>query len=348
MKLKSFGAGVTGVALIAGSVLLGAMPASAATNQVILPVPIPAEADFDSYPAGWFAGTVSGADGTATQSSAGVEIVGGTNGYQLLNGDPADARNVTLAAATGLGVSTISGDAFYQISVFAEPNNADNKQFTTLRPVDPNGPGGNWVNSRAFDGAPAGTEAPLATHVALLDAGEPAQVLAFGVFVNAGDTVTVRAIGWDSDTYLFATAPTATATPSSVVASDTTTEVTLTGSGFAPGETVAVSGRGPSSSGAFDDAVADAEGIATVTFVGGQGEVGDYVFTFSDRRSGLFSASTQFSILAAPVVTPVVPAAVLPPTGVDALSAIVAASVLLAAGAGFILLSMRRKAAAQA
>ena len=186
-----------------------------------MPVPIPAETS--PYSPGWFAGTVTEGDGTATQSGADVEIDGGANGYQLLNGDPAFAGDVTLAAATGLGVSTISGDAYYQISVFGEPTDPEDKQFTTLRPVDPNNPAGNWVNSRPIGVTPAGTEAPLAAHVALLDAGQPAQVLAFGVFVNAGDIVTVRAIGWDSDTYLFATAPTAAANPTSVFASDTTT-----------------------------------------------------------------------------------------------------------------------------
>ena len=349
MKLRSFGAGVTGVVLVTGSLLLGALPASAATIQVTVPNPAPAETS--PYSAGWFAGTITGGDGSATQSEAGLKIVGGTNGYQLLNGDPADAGDVTLAAAAGLGVSTVSGDAFYQISVFGEPGGSEDKQFTTLRPVDPNNLDGDWINSRAFGETAAGTAAPLATHVQLLDQGERAQVLAFGVFVNAGDTVIVRAIGWDADNYLFATAPTATATPTSVVASDTTTEVTITASGFAPDETVVVDFSDPSSAGS-EDFVADGDGNVTVSFLGAPGGVGDYIFTFSDGRSGLFSATTTFTVTEAAVVappapaTPTTPSATLPNTGLDPMSATIAAGVLLATGAGFVLLSMRRKAAA--
>ncbi|MBC7590339.1 MAG: hypothetical protein H7226_04750, partial [Salinibacterium sp.] len=125
MKLTSFGAGVTGVALVAGSVLLGALPASAETIPVTVEEPIPVETS--PYSAGWFAGTVSGGDGSASQSSAGLEIVGGTAGYQLLNGDPAVAGDVTLAAAAGLGVSAVGGDAYYQVSVFGEPNAVEDK-----------------------------------------------------------------------------------------------------------------------------------------------------------------------------------------------------------------------------
>jgi LPXTG-motif cell wall-anchored protein len=348
MKLSSFGAGLTGAALVAGSLLLGILPASAETIPVTAPDPIPAETA--PYSAGWFAGDVAGGDGSTAQTAAGLEIVGGTSGYQLLNGDPAVAGTVGLAAATGLGVSTTGGAAFYQISVFGEPTSAGDKEFTTLYPVDARDLSGNWTNSRAFGVTAAGTQAPLATHVALLDAGEPAQVLAFGLFVNAGETATVRAIGWDGDNYLFATAPTATASPTAVEESNTAAEVTVTGSGFAPNEvvTVATSGVAGDSSEEF---TADDAGDVVLVYTADQGAgslgLGDYVVTFSDA-SGLFSASTTFSVVADAIVTPgappaaAAPAATLANTGVDAMAAVVAAGVLLAAGAGLILVSMRR------
>ncbi|MBG6054445.1 LPXTG-motif cell wall-anchored protein [Salinibacterium sp. CAN_S4] len=342
MKLRSTGAAFAGVALVAGSVLLGAAPASAETIVTTVPTPVPAETS--PYSGGWFAGDVSGGNGSATQSAAGLEIVGGAAGYQLLNGDPAVAGTVTLAAATGLGVSTTGGDAFYQVSVFGEPTSDGDKQFTTLRPVVAGDLAGNWVNSRAIGATPAGTEAPLDTHVALLDAGEPAQVLAYGVFVNAGETVTVRAIGWNGDNFLFAAAPTATATPSSVAVSDTTTAVTIIGSGFAPGETVIIGVSAPSSGGT-EEVVADADGNAIIAFTGAPGEIGDYSFTFSDV-SALFQATTTFSVVADAVVTPAAPT--LPNTGVDPSTATIGAVVLLVSGAGFLLYSMRRKALAKA
>lgn len=346
MRFRSFGAGTMGVALVAGSVFLGASPVNADTIIATVPNPVPVETS--PYAAGWFAGDVASGDGFATQSAAGLTITGGANGYQLLNGDPAVATDITLAAAAGLGVSTAGGNAFYQISVFGEPNT----QFTTLRPVDPTDLAGNWATSQAFGTYAANAEDTLAAFTIALDAGEPAQVLAFGVFVNAGTTVVVRAIGWNGDNYLFAAAPAATANPATVAESDVTAEVTVSGLGFAPGElvTVTTSGLAGVSSEVIE---ADADGNVVLVYTADTGagslEQGDYVFTFSDS-SGLFAASTTFSVVADAVVAPaapIAPAATLANTGIDAMTAVVAASVLFAAGGGLIMLSQRRKTALQ-
>ncbi|EPR75002.1 hypothetical protein ADILRU_2720 [Leifsonia rubra CMS 76R] len=350
MKLTSFGAGLTGVALVAGSILLGAVPATAATIDVTAPVPIPDEASFESYPEGWFAGEVTGGDGTASQDERGLEINPGTTGYQLLNGDPANGTGNTTAAATNPAVSTTGGDAFYQISVFAEPGQSE-PGFTTLRPVDAQNLNGNWVNSRAFpaDTAIGGTVAeltgaPLAIHLGFLDDGVAAEVLAFGVFMNPGDPVTLRAISWNGDTYLFADAPTVTVSAASIPEAGTD-PIIVTATGFAPGEEVSIGLGSGYSGGEVDTAVANAEGV--VTYELKKPGAGSYTVSVSSI-DGLFSNFATFEVVAAAVVDEASPADELPPTGVGVMSSIIAASALLFAGAGLLVFSMRRKAAKNA
>jgi len=346
MKLKSFGAGITGVALVAGSVLLGAVPATAYTIDVTAPSPIPPETN--PYSAGWFAGGVTGGNGSATQSAAGLTIVGGSAGYQLLNGDP-DAKDLgdTTAAAANLAVSTTGGDAFYQISVFAEPGASD-EGFTTLRPVDAQDLSGDWVNSQPFEAdagtTAAGTAAALSTHLGLLDQGVAAKVLAFGVFVNAGDTVVLRAMSWNGDTYLFADAPTVTLSATSVPEAGTD-PITVTATGFAPGENVSIGLGSGNSGGEEGTAVANADGV--VTYELAKPGVGAYTVSVLSLDK-LFSDSADFEVVAAAVVGEPTPAGGLPATGVDVMSSIIAASALLFAGAGFLVFSLRRKAAKKA
>lgn len=336
MKLKAFGAGIVGLAFVAGSVALAA-PAHAATIEVDASS-IPAESN--PYAAGWFAGSVAGGTGSAAQSAAGLAIVGGATGYQLLNGAPANGVGNTTAAASNLAVSTVGGDAFYQISVFAEPGEAD-PGFTTLRPVDAHNLGGDWVNSRAFSAtAPvaAGTAAPLSTHLGLLDELVPAEVLAFGVFVNGGDNVTLRSISWNGDAYLFNDAAlqfSATSVPFS-----STDPVVMTVSGFAPGDEIDLFLNAPAGSGLLATVFANADGIVTHTFAAG-GAIGTYTVTATSQID-VREVSGSFAIVADVAVG--APAA-LPPTGADARGSIIAGSALLFAGAGFILFSMRRKAA---
>lgn len=334
MKLSRLAAGGAGLALVAASVFGATAAASADDIDVVVPNPIPAEGS--SYPAGWFAGDVTGGPGSASQSPAGLTIVGGVAGYQLLNGDPVNGSPISLADALSYQqVSTTGGDAFFQISVFGEPG-ASNQQFTTLRPVDASIPwDGQWTSSQSVAGLTANQPYTKAALIAALDGDAAAQVLAFGVFVNAGDTVTVRAIDFGGDTYVFAAQPGILVSPSSVALADRSKPVTVTGSGFAPGETVYFGFGGENGGGLLDDVEAGEDGTASITFIPGELAEGQYTFSVSDE-SGSFGVFAPFSITANAV-------AALPATGLDTTGALAAGGVLLMAGAALALMTLRRK-----
>jgi hypothetical protein len=326
MKLTRIAAGTASVALVAGATILGAAPANAAEINVVIPNPIPAENPL-GYDPTWFAGDVAGGDGSAIQDSSGLVIVGGTNGFQLLNGAAEDDAALTLSAALDYqAVSDGDADAFFQIPVFGEPGT----EFTTLRPVVANEPWGDWEVSQAVAGLVVGTPYAKADIIAALDAGTPAKVLAFGVFVNAGDTLTLRGIYFDGDTYLFAANPTLTVAPASLQLSERSKPVTLTATGFLPGEDVYVSYGNAGSGDLLDVVPADANGNLTYVADVSQFELGDYTFAVSDEGGVLFG-SAAFSIVANALAA----------TGLELTGGLVGAGVLLAAGAVFLVIRRR-------
>jgi hypothetical protein len=333
MKSKSFFGGAAAVAVLTGVSLLGAAPAQAAEIYVDLPDPIPAEVA--PYAPVWFAGTVAGGTGTAVQGESGLVITGGAQGYQLLNGTPASSAPVTLADALGnyTAVSSI-GDAFYQISLFGE--GAADSAFTTLRPVVADEPWGNWTTSQSVEGLTANAPYTKDALLAALDAGQAAEVLAFGVFINAGDTVTLRTIAFNGDEYSFYTAqPTLTVSPAKLELKDATKPITLTASGFGPGEDVTFGAATENSGGLIGEAVADADGVASMVFNFEPGvEVGEFTF-FANDISGLYGASAPFSITANALAA----------TGSELSPFVVAAGVLLALGGAGAVVFARRSAA---
>lgn len=326
MKLSKFATGMAGLALVAGATLLGAVPANAADIDVVIPNPIP-----DENPAGydptWFAGDIAGGDGSAIQDSTGLVITGGTTGFQLLNGAAEDDASLTLTAALDYqALSANGGEAFFQIAVFGEPGT----EFTTLRPVVAGDLWGTWEVSQPVAGLATGTEYTKDELIAALDAGTPAHVLAFGVFVNAGDTVTLRGIYFDGDSYLFAAAPTLAVAPAELQLSQRSTPVTLTANGFLPGEDVYI-GFGSGYSGALLDVVtAEADGSVVYVVDVTEFEVGAYTFSVSDE-GGVLGASADFEIVANALAA----------TGLEATGLLVGAGVLLAAGTVFLVVRRR-------
>ena len=339
MKISRIAASGAGIALIAASTFVGAAAANAEDIDVTVPNPLPAEVS--PYAAGWFAGEVTAGDGTAVQSAAGLTITGGTNGFQLLNGDPVNGAPISLTEALSYQqVSTVGADAFFQISVFGEPG----AEFTTLRPVVATDIWGQWTTSQSVAGLTANDPYTKEQLLAALDAGTAAEVLAYGVFVNAGTTSTVRALYFGSDTHYFAARPTLSVNPASLTVAQVATPITLTGAGFAPGENVFI-GIGYGQSGdSLGEVVADENGAFTFTYsFEGVTEPFSGVL-FAGDESGLFSASVDFAVVANPVVPAAVP--VLPATGFDSSSFLLLGGVLLLAGAGVAVATVRRKASA--
>jgi hypothetical protein len=328
MKLSRIAAAGAGVALIAGSVFVGGVAANAADIPVTLPV-IPAETS--PYSAGWFAGTVAGGDGTAVQGTGGLVITGGTEGYQLLNGDPVGTSVSFADAFSYQGVSAVGGNAFYQISLFANAGT----DFTTLRPVDTTNLWGDWTLSQSVDGLTAGTSYTKDEITTALALGDAPQVLAFGIFVNAGDTVTLRGLIFNEDSYLFAAAPTLTIAPAKVAIGDTTTVVTITGTGFTPGETTYLGASSSNGAGLVDQPVADASGNIVYTFtLWANAEIDDVTYSISDE-GGVFSASAVFSVVAKTLAA----------TGVDLTAPIFGTGLVLVAGFGLLMVARRKSAA---
>ncbi|HWR84514.1 MAG TPA: LPXTG cell wall anchor domain-containing protein, partial [Rhodoglobus sp.] len=175
------------------------------------------------------------------------------------------------------------------------------REFTTLRPVVADDLWGLWTTSRSVAGLTANAPYTVAQLVAALDAGEAAKVLAFGVFVNAGDTVLVRGISFNGDDYLFYTGePTLTASVTSLELKNVTQPITLTASGFQPGQDVYFGVGNGGSGGGIGDApvVADASGVATVQYsFPADTELGTYYFSAADE-SGYFGVSIEFTVIA--------------------------------------------------
>ncbi|MCU1440709.1 MAG: hypothetical protein JWP85_1706 [Rhodoglobus sp.] len=326
MKLTRIAAGTASIALVAGATLLGAAPASAAEIDVTIPNPIPAENPL-GYDPFWFAGDVAGGDGSAIQDASGLVIEGGTNGFQLLNGAAEDDAALTLSAALDyLAVSDADGDSFFQISVFGEPS----AQFTTLRPIDANDLFGDWEVSQAVAGLAVGTPYTQDELITALDAGLPAKVLAFGVFVDPGDTVTLRGITFNGDNYLFAAAPTLTVAPTSLQLSERSKPVTLSATGFLPGEDVYIGYGGGGFGSLLAVVPADANGNVSYIADVSSFDLGDYSFGVGDE-GGVLNAQAAFSIVANALAA----------TGVELTGGLVGAGVLLAAGGVFLVLRRR-------
>ena len=176
----------------------------------------------EGYPAGqWFVGDPAGPE--LTQDETGLTVPGRN---QLLYGQ--SITGVTTDAFTALieGASVdATGTYTFQVPVFFDPEDVDGDGdllFTTLRPAVPGSPETTteWTSSRAIPALGVAANTPVAFSVIAdvfdfaLDA-EPArspEILAFGVFVNTGDSAVLTSVTWDGETWTFAT-PTAVVVP---------------------------------------------------------------------------------------------------------------------------------------
>ncbi|WP_111718426.1 hypothetical protein [Homoserinimonas sp. OAct 916] len=198
MKFSRIIASTGAVALVAASVLLGAGVAQAADYFVTAD-------DFgvegDSYPQGWFVGDMGPQTGSIQSTPDGLEITGP---LQILNGTT-PSTDILGLVGNDLDLRH-TGTATFQIPVYT---GTGANGFTTFRPAPstlPWNPNGDWITSQAWGGYAKGATASLTEFAAAMDPGYT--ILAFGLFVNAGDVVTVQQIEWAGDTHYFVPGPT--------------------------------------------------------------------------------------------------------------------------------------------
>jgi hypothetical protein len=336
MKLSRLAASGAGLALIAASTFVGATAASA--DDFYLGDTFPQHTDGTPYPEGWFLGQVS-TPGTATSTLAGLQATGT---YLLLKSTNTTTRLADLVSGADIVVGG-AGQANFQIPMYI--NGGAGTGFTTLRP-DNNGPMGlnplaGWTTTGVFGAFTSGSSHTIPEYVAeLATLGFTEKILAFGFRVQAGNSSTVGSISWDGDTYFFTPRPSVTVNPTSLAVADLAKPVTITASGFAAGETVSFSLESATSGDVLGTAIAGENGTAVYSYTFTPGSsIGDYFFFAFGEESEL-SAEASFS-----VVANVVPAKVLSATGLDATGTLLAGGVLLLAGAGIALVTLRRKSA---
>ena len=342
----------TGLAVVAGSTLLIAGPASAAEIQVTADQIAPNEANY----AGWHEG-VATPGAPAVLSDAGLTMTGDSQiiyGFNNTGGVPVEAGGF-LDAAASISYASVEDDLYFQIPVFAD---GTSDTFTTLRPVAPGveNLGGDWVVSRNVPGlATDATYTPAELSEALGDF----NLLAFGVFANAGTVDTLQSVTFGADTYNFA-APVVAPERSVVIDPDTIylsdirtggAGFTVTIAGFTPGDTLSIAVTDPNGEvfGAADGGntfIADENGGAVLPDLTLQGEgiqVGTYTFRVTDTAGDFREDS--IAVIADPVAAGA-PVPTLADTGSD--SGILvggAAALLLLGAAGMLFAAARRKGA---
>ncbi|MBF4570180.1 hypothetical protein ITJ57_15530 [Plantibacter sp. VKM Ac-2880] len=359
MKLKTSSrraaALATGLAVVAGSTLLIAGPASAAEIQVTADQIAPDETNYT----GWHEG-VAAPGAPAVLSDAGLTMTGDSQiiyGFNEDAGVPIQAGGFTTVAG-GLTYTSVEDDLYAQIPVFADGTDAT---FTTLRPALPGveNLGGDWVVSQAVPGLDVDTNYTVAEVDAALG---DFNLLAFGVFANAGTVDTLQTITFGADTYNFAAPvvapvfnPLVVVDPDTIYFSDVRpggAGFSVTVTGFNPGDTLSFAVTDPNGEifGSVDGAntvIADETGgfaAAGLTLQGEGIQVGTYTFTVTDSAG--IARADSIAVIADPVAAgaPVVPT--LADTGSDS-GVLVggAAALLLLGAAGMLVAAARRKGA---
>ncbi|KQT02383.1 hypothetical protein [Cellulomonas sp. Leaf395] len=233
MKINKLTAVGATLALATASVLgLGA-----AANAIDVPIgSIGVEGA--TYPAGtWFLGNPVGP--ALAQDTTGLTITGQN---QLLYGQTTVVETGAefTSLIGGASVAPATGNYAFQVPVFFD--GAGNAEFTTLRPAVPGTPltTTDWISSQNVPslGLVANAAVPFATIAAAFQAAGDAEVLAFGLFVPAGQTVVLSTVTWGGTTWNFATPtapvvpvapPVAPVTPAAPVATPVPGAATFTG-----------------------------------------------------------------------------------------------------------------------
>ncbi|MFJ3384537.1 MULTISPECIES: hypothetical protein [unclassified Curtobacterium] len=323
---------VAASAVVVGSSLVGAGMATAA------PVSVGAQwvnstADLGQetsagYPAtGWFTGdTAPATSGVPAFSPSGVTLTGPT---QLLTATSEPGVDLQELVTSADFVSTGSVD--FQIPMFLNTGGAAgaDTNFTTLRPAD-FGDGdfvdgnGRWLSSAPVGTIPANTAANLADFDAQITATSPnAEIIGYGFITPAAATTTgtVQAVQFGGTTTYFTPDPEGTYQPTSGTVTEVTTDgIHVIGSGYFPGETIAVGfvPEGSQTGGPIDGLTltADADGsfdeqiVIPAAVVTGPGT---YTLALVGETSGIV-LSEAFVVTADPTEapTPVIPVAPVP------------------------------------
>lgn len=348
----------TGLAVVAGSTLLIAGPASAAEIQVTADQIAANEATY----AGWHEGYAT-PGAAAALSDAGLTMTGNSqiiNGLNNTGGEAIDGVDVTFAdVIAGAGFVSTTDALYFQVPVFAD---GTSDTFTTLRPANPGAAGlaGNWVVSQDVPGL--ATDASY-TPQQLSDALGGFNLLAFGVLANAGTVDTLQSVSFRGDTYNFAVPvvepvfdPKVVVDPDTIYFSDVRpggAGFKVTASGFIPGDTLSIAVTDPNGEifGAADGGntvIADETGgfIAEGLTLEGEGiQVGTYIFTVTGSEGA--TAADSIAVIADPVAAgaPVVPT--LADTGAESGVLIGGAAALLLLGAAGMLFAAARRKGAQ-
>lgn len=348
----------TGLAVVAGSTLLIAGPASAEDFQVTADQ---IAADETVY-AGWHEGY--GADelgAPAVLSEAGLTMTGRSQiiyGFNNDGGLPIDGTTVTFASLVETADFSSASDALvYQIPVFVD---GVDSAFSTLRPVNAGAAGidGLWQASNAnVPGIAANTPVTVDEISAALGG---FQLLAFGVVAIDGQTDVLQSVTFNGDTHNFA-APVVAPERSVVIDPDTIylsdirtggAGFTVTIAGFTPGDTLSIAVTDPNGEvfGAADGGntfIADENGGAVLPNLTLQGEgiqVGTYTFRVTDTAGDFREDSIAVIADQVAAGAPAVPT--LADTGSDS-GVLVggAAALLLLGAAGMLFAAARRKGA---
>ena len=279
----------------------------------------------DPYPAGWFRGDVTGTPGTYTSDAAGLTVTGGQ--FQLLNGSPA-ATDLT---AVNPGITLSSGTASFQIPIFTTPGAG----YTTLYADPASIALGAWYTTNTVGPFTAGSAHLLSEYQTAFPTLE---ILAFGFNKIAGSTASIASLDWNGDTYWFLPVPTATLSVSTITpAALASTGTTLTVSGLIPGESVGFGISYGQSGDPIGSGVADANGVASFTYIAAAGDPALTPGSYSLLGFGDTSGAIAFAAL---TVTALLPAA-----GTDSILPVAAGGVLLLGGAIALILVSRRRAA---
>jgi hypothetical protein len=206
MKFTKLAAAGATLALAVGSVVGIGVAASA------IDVPVD-EIGTETNPyaeAAWFLGNPVGP--ALTQDTTGLTIVGQN---QLLYGQstPGVTGAEFQAFVEGAAFASTGSPATFQVPVFFDGE--ANTGFTTLRPAVTGTPvtTTQWISSQTVAGLTANVPVSFEEIVAAFGEGDAAEILAFGIFVDAGSTTVLQSVTWGGETWTFATAEAVVPTP---------------------------------------------------------------------------------------------------------------------------------------
>jgi LPXTG-motif cell wall-anchored protein len=287
------------------------------------------------YPEGWFTGT--GTTGLLSSGLGGLTLNGDTGLVQILNGTTDATATLSQLAQNADFTATGPGAVYFQIPMFGNIDGPD-MNFTTLRPADPTEEVWDedtlWTTSQPFGSFLDESSHTIEEYETMLGTADY-EVLAYGLFVAAGDTSTVVSVTWSGDTSWFLPAPTAVVAPTTITFADfAKTGVTANFTGYIPGEDVEVYLSSGQSGGLLEVVQADANGAVEYTYSeAGHTQAGTFTIGGFGSTSGV-NTWAEFDLTAN----------VLPATGVDGTPIAIVGGILLLAGIGAIVVRRRANA----